>query len=245
VDGITGKIKTQIIRKKKDIMNNRTKRFVAIIVIGLALMVPINRAYAQSRKELSAEWWQWALSIPTSVNPQTDTTGEDAVVGQRGPVWFLAGFFNGGTPVTRKCSVPEGTQLFFPVINSVFINTPEVCGQTGSLTVSELRAMAAEEVAGAANLSVTVDGVPIGIPPSVQSPVFPVALPVDNVFNDPCGGPGSVPAGIYSPAVADGFYVLLRPLSVGPHTHCTFMQKILQVFSSKTLRTTLPLRRYQ
>jgi hypothetical protein len=200
-------------------MNNRTKKlFVAIIGIGLALMVSINRAYAQSPGQLSAQWWQWALSIPTSVNPQTDTTGEDAVVGQRGSVWFLAGFFNGGTPVTRKCSVPEGTQLFFPVINSVFINTPEVCGQTGPLTVSELRAMAAEEVAGAANLSVTVDGVPIGIPPSVQSPVFPVALPVDNVFNSPCGDQGPVPAGIYSPAVADGFYVLLGPLSVGGHT---------------------------
>jgi hypothetical protein len=180
--------------------------------------MPNQRALAQSLEQLSAQWWQWALSIPTSVNPQTDTTGEDAVVGQRGSVWFLGGFFSGGTLVTRKCSVPEGTQLFFPVINSVFINTPEVCGQTGPLTVSELRAMAAEEVAGAANLSVTVDGVPIRIPPSVQSPVFPVALPVDNVFNSPCGDQGPVPAGIYSPAVADGFYVLLGPLSVGPHT---------------------------
>jgi hypothetical protein len=168
----TGKNENVNHKREKKIMNNRTKRFVAIIGIGLAVMMPICTAFAESLEQLSAQWWQWALSIPTSVNPQTDTTGEDAVVGQRGSVWFLAGFFNGGTPVTRKCSVPEGTQLFFPVTNGIGINTPKVCGQNGPLTVSKLRAMAAEQIAGAANLSVTVDGVAIGIPPPVQSPLF-------------------------------------------------------------------------
>jgi hypothetical protein len=106
--------------------------------------MPINRAFGDANSEffakLSAVWWQWALSIPTSVNPQLDTTGKDAVVGQRGSVWFLAGFFGGG-PATRTCSVPQGTALFFPVINSVNINIPDVCGQMGTLTVSQLRAL--------------------------------------------------------------------------------------------------------
>ena len=84
-------------------MNNITKRFVAITGIGLALIMPINRAFAQSPKQLSAEWQQWALSIPTAVNPLTDKTGQNAVVGQRGSIWFLAGVFNGG-PATRTCS---------------------------------------------------------------------------------------------------------------------------------------------
>jgi hypothetical protein len=48
----------------------------------------------------------------------------------------------GGT-ATRTSFVPEGTELFFPVINSVKINTPNVCGQVGHLSVSELRAMSA------------------------------------------------------------------------------------------------------
>ncbi len=54
----------------------------------------------------------------------------------------------------------------------------------------------------------------------VQSSVFVVALPEDNVFDKPCtdAGLGNVPAGIYSPAVADGFYVDLPPLTVGKHT---------------------------
>src|SRR6202043_2144227 len=107
------------------IMNNNTRRFVAIIGIGLALMMPICTALAESLEQLTAEWWQWALSIPTSINPQLDTTGGNCMVGQRGSVWFLAGIFGGGS-ATRTCAVPEGTVLFFPVINTVNINTPKV-----------------------------------------------------------------------------------------------------------------------
>jgi hypothetical protein len=202
-------------------MNNKVRRFVAIVGIGLALIMPINRVFAdadtESFKKLSAEWWQWALSIPTSVNPQLDITdGRNAVVGQRGSIWFLAGIFGGGT-ATRTCSVPQGTALFFPVINGVGINTPNVCGSSQE-SVNEVRNDAAMQIAGAANLSVTLDGVAITIPPRVESKVFAVALPEDNVFNSLCGGPGSVPAGVYSPAAGDGFYVLLDPLSVGNHT---------------------------
>ena len=60
-------------------MKNNTRRFGAIVVVGLALMTPIrmaladseNKAFTESEsfKQLSAEWWQWALSIPTSENP--------------------------------------------------------------------------------------------------------------------------------------------------------------------------------
>ena len=81
--------------QKDKIIGNNRKRFVAITGLGLALMMPINRAFGDADSEflakLTAEWWQWALSIPTVVNPQSDTTGQNAVVGQRGPIWFLAG----------------------------------------------------------------------------------------------------------------------------------------------------------
>ena len=50
----------------------------------------------------------------------------------------------------------------------------------------------------------------------IQSIVFEVALPEDNVFDALCA-PLNVPAGIFSPAVDDGFYVLLRPLQAGSH----------------------------
>jgi hypothetical protein len=48
------------------------------------------------------------------------------MIGQRGPVWFLAGA-RSGEPVTRRCSIPEGVALFFPVINTGFVYVPD-CG---------------------------------------------------------------------------------------------------------------------
>jgi hypothetical protein len=195
-------------------------RIAVILTTGCALMLmmPLRTASADSFKDLSAEWWQWALSIPASVNPQLDTTGEDAVVGQRGEVWFLAGVFLGGT-VVRTCSVPEGTALFFPVTNSVQINTPNICGESpADLSIAELRTRAASAIDQATNLSVEVDGAPIKNIRRVKSKVFAVALPDDNVFDAPCASVGDVPAGIYSPAVDDGFYVLLDKLSAGEHT---------------------------
>jgi hypothetical protein len=221
---------TPYVGKIRPIMKSNAIPFVTIVVIGLALMMPKNLALADSEnmapegfgsfEKLSAEWQQWALSIPTSENPQLDTNGGKCMVGQRGPVWFLAGVFTGGAGMpTRICSVPEGKALYFPVINSVQINVPNVCGQgPQNFSVKELRAMAAPIIDGATNLSVTVDGIAIKNLRRVKSDVFEVALPEENVFDAPCGGPGSVPAGVFSPAVDDGFYVLLKPLPVGPHT---------------------------
>jgi hypothetical protein len=199
-------------------MLNHTKRFIAIIGICLALIMPIKRAFAQSEslQQLSAEWWQWAFSIPASANPQIDKTGQNAVVGQRGPIWFLAGVFGGGT-ATRTCFVPDDVQFFFPVIAGFGINTPGICGSSQE-DVNQVRNDAANAIAGVTNLSVTLDNKPIKNIQHVLSTVFAVALPKENVFGAPCPPEPPVPAGIYSPAAADGFYVLLGPLSVGPHT---------------------------
>jgi hypothetical protein len=204
-------------------MKSNTRRCIAIVgTIALGLMIPLKVALAdsQSFKELSAEWQQWALSIPTSINPQLDTTGENCMVGQRGSVWFLAGTFGGGS-ATRTCAVPEGKELFFPVINNVFFDSPNVCGQgPDSIPVTELRAINADFIGGATNLLVEVDGKALRNLQRVQSKVFEVALPEENVFDAPCTGAdlGNVPAGIYSPAVDEGFYVGLKPLKVGNHT---------------------------
>jgi hypothetical protein len=206
-------------------MTSKTRRFLGTIGLATGLLLPFANANAQlsNLRELTAQWWQWALSIPTAVNPMLvggkGATSEDCVVGQRGSVWFLAGTFSGGT-VVRNCPVPEGTTLFFPVANSVNFNTPNVCGQgPADLTVSSMRALSASFVNGLVNLEVAVDDRPAAII-RVQSEVFAVALPVDNVFNAPCvaANLGTVPAGIYSPGVDDGYYVLLNPLRPGSHT---------------------------
>jgi hypothetical protein len=151
-------------------------------------------------------------------NPLADLTGEKCMVGQRGADWFLAGTF-GVASATRSCSIPEGTSLFFPVINYVAFDTPNACGQDSTpLPSSFYRSIIVDFIDGATNLSVRLDGQKIKKMHRIKSEVFALALPQDNLFAAACGPYGGLPAGIYSPAVDDGIYVSLKPLAVGPHT---------------------------
>ncbi len=210
-------------------MKKASTLLLAVAAIGLAVLTPTSARAPDSEdwKQLSAEWWQWALSIPAPQtiapqpagfpNPLLDTTGENCMVGQRGSVWFLAGtFYPLGPSVTRTCSVPENKALFFPVYNSVWANSPNVCGQgPDNLSVKDMRAYAAYYVDAVTDISVQLDGREIKAR-RVKSEVFEIALPPDNLFVPPCGGDS--PAGIYSPAVDDGFYAEVDPLKVGNHT---------------------------
>jgi len=192
---------------------------LSLAAIGMGLFLPFHAARADDRNSAGAQWQQWSLSIPTAVNPTLDPTGQNCMVGQSDSVWYLAGMFGGGSAV-RNCSIPEGTTLFFPVINSVNVNAPNVCGQgPANVSVKDLRAASAAFINGASNLSVDLDGRGIHNWDRIQSPVFAVALPESNIFDPPCvgAGLGNVPAGVFSPAVDDGIYVKLGPLSVGTH----------------------------
>jgi hypothetical protein len=192
-------------------------------------------------RALSAQWWQWALSIPTATNPLPDLTGSLCMAGQRGPVWFLAGTISASgapAPVVRTCDVPEGTALFFPVVNAVNFNSPG-CGQEDrNLSVPELRALVAPGIDAASGLSVLLDNRPVR-PRRVRSVPFAVTLPPQDLFSVTFGIPCLVPGRVYSPAVDDGYYVLLTGLSVGQH-HLSFRGSIpgfsLDVFYTLNVR---------
>ena len=128
---------------------------------------------------LTGEWWQWAMSIPTSAKSLIGyDTGENCMIGQHGSVWFLGGV-NGGGSAERTCSVPEGLPLFFPVINVIFANSPNVCGQgPDNFSVKDMRAVLKPLIDDARNLSVTVDGQDVKktLLRRVQSNPFEVAL---------------------------------------------------------------------
>lgn len=182
--------------------------------------------------ELTAQWWQWLLSIPQTfdadgnatapfINPLSDPSGDFCMVGQRGPIRFLVGS-PGGSPVTRTCSVPEGATLFFPVINTATANTPNACGQgPENLTAKEQQAGLKPFIDAAQNLKVTVDRQTLNKSSlrRVQATPFAIALPEDNLFVPGCAtlNPPGQPAGVYSPAVADGYYASLDPLKPGSH----------------------------
>ena len=84
---------------------------------------PNSHAFGKGYAELTAEWVEWILAIPAAVNPLFDDDGEFAAEGQSGKVWFLVG--NAGGVTTRTVTVPTGTALFFPIVNYLWVNTPE------------------------------------------------------------------------------------------------------------------------
>ena len=198
-------------------MNEIRKIVPAAAAIVLAAFLATNTAAARTSvawAQLSAEWWQWVLALPPAVNPLLDATGDNCMVGQHGSNWFLAGSWGGAA--TRDCDIPQGATLFFPVINEINFDTPGQCGQGAPLPSSFYRGLSAAFVNGAANLSVTLDGKAVGPMHRTQSKVFEVQLPDDNIFVGACTP--DLTGGVYSPAVDDGFYVRLNPLSIGKHT---------------------------
>jgi len=175
---------------------------------GAPIYLPQAAPFGKPLSQWTAEWWQFMLSIPTGVNPLADETGGSCMVGQRGAVWFLGGNFGGtAAPTTRTCLIPEGKALFFPALNVVDVNTT-------TQTANELRTETAPCLDAATQLVVEVDGQSV---PNlfdkhrVRSAVFDITLPSDSLFAAVLG------AGVYSPAIDDGYYVMLKPLALGEH----------------------------
>jgi hypothetical protein len=84
-----------------------------------APLIPPTQAIAgQSQEEWSKRWWRWALSFDEDSSPVGDPDGSLCAEGQSGPVWFLAGTY-GTARTIRKCHVPAGKTLFFPLVNVV------------------------------------------------------------------------------------------------------------------------------
>jgi hypothetical protein len=199
---------------------------VAIAAIGFGLILPLSpRAAAQNPNpnvlppnsaphgltyaEWSARWFKWAYEPPPAKNPLLDTTGAKCANGQSGQVWFLAGTPNEGT-VIRKCTIPAGQMLFFPVGNGFCVGDgfdfagERVCATKYAQTLS--------------NLGVEIDRTPIKALDTplldnyyrALSPEWDLILGPENIFG--------APAGTYTPGAGDGVYLMLAPLPTGEHT---------------------------
>lgn len=158
-------------------------------------------------EELSAQWWQWGLSLPVTGHPFLGCPNPSDA-GQAGPVWFLAGQFG-----TTECdiTVPPGKRLFFPLANAECssLEDPPFHGDT-----AEEQRDCAKGFADAINIDelfCEIDGVPVQNLASYRfvSPQFRFTAPTPWIFGA-TGGTGT--------AVGDGYYLLLAPLSPGSHT---------------------------
>jgi hypothetical protein len=169
---------------------------------------PDGSAYGMTLTEWATAFSQWLISIPKTVSPVEDRTGQFAGVGQRAPVWFLAGP-PGGT-ANRTCAFPSGVSILVPVLFGLYLVDPAV-GATQAAVRAELK----RTLDSVTLLEASVDGVSI---PNLQqyrlpTPLFTGILPSGNVFGVTVTEGTSRPVS----AVAEGFWILLPPLPAGQH----------------------------
>lgn len=178
------------------------------------VLPPQSYPYGKSYAEWSAEHWKWTYSLPADAHPLTDTA--DVSAGQSGQVWFLGGTWAPTTDLNgnlvgianREVTVPAGKALFFPIIDAEG-STAEGNGSTEA----ELREAANYFADHAVNLFCRIDDHDLENVAAYRasSPLFDFGpLPANNLLG--------LAEGTTSPAVSDGYFIMVAPLSQGVHT---------------------------
>ena len=164
-----------------------------------------SSAFGKTLGEWSAVWWKFGIETPVLGNP----FAEGGAFPLSGSVWGLAAPLG---DATFELTLPVGKALVVALITleCSSLEPPE----------SEFHGDTEEEQAECArfwadhikDVSVEIDGVPAQNVESyrVVSPQFSFTAPDPNILAVPGGGPGT--------GVADGYYVMLPPMSKGLHT---------------------------
>jgi hypothetical protein len=163
-----------------------------------------SKPYGLAFPQWSEKWWNWMISIPQPQNPLNDETGKNCANGQNNPnVWFMTG--TGSGSVVRSCTIPSSKAILIqPAGNECsFAENPSL------KTESELRscAISGDQVN---SIHVSIDGKDVQNLQNyiVQTPLFNLSFPQDNIFSA-LAGP--------SKAVGHAYVVFLKPLKAGKH----------------------------
>lgn len=178
-----------------------------------------GRTYGQ----LSAQWWVWALGVKTF---------DDCTMNQSGQMWFLAET-TGGRAVTRRCTVPAGKNIMFPIFNVEWsvaeaeAQLQATIGESSCLVPDSngnfitgtsdaaLQACATAQANHATNADATLEADIDGR--MLQNPTNYRAVSPPFAFTAVAGNPFRV-CKCTSPSVADGFWIILDPpLTAGTH----------------------------
>lgn len=166
------------------------------------LLPPEQPVAGMTQAEWSRAWWQWAGSFEHHDSPIADPTGERCAGKQSGDVWFLAGTY-GTRRTVRTCRIPRGKYLFFPLINYVVMPTGE-----GSTTCPESMETAARITEDVSTLVLEADG-------TLHRDLARHRQATRQCFDM---GELAEPRRRIFPSAANGYYVMLRPLTPGRHT---------------------------
>jgi hypothetical protein len=162
-------------------------------------------------------WANWVYATPIANNAAIDYQGANTQIqpavaaGLPGAnVFFLAGSFGGS--VTRACTVPANKNLFFPIIAASYSNA-EFPNRFIDDT-SDLMSLAKADIDTVRGLALILDGSVLydhDLKYYRAQASFTLTFGANPVR-------GIIPTGTNTPAVADGYWIGIRPLTpVGNH----------------------------
>jgi hypothetical protein len=164
---------------------------------------PFNLPY----KEWVAKWWNHNVKFGAEEHPRDNFSPERCNLDQKqsDPVYYLPDNLSGEEE--RACTVPAGKAILAPQITGSCWddNTdPRLKTEAGLRECSK-------EGQELGTVTATLDGRELqGLEQyRVTSDVFNMTIPENNAFQSPSGT---------FPAMADGFFVFLEPLTPGEHT---------------------------
>jgi hypothetical protein len=163
--------------------------------------------YGKTYGAWTVKWWQWALSLPSNINPLSDRTGQHWNTDQpSSDVWFLVGSIGGidKTFPSRSIEIDTGRSILFPVLNceANSLEYPDL------KTHEDLLKHVKDDVNTVVKKDVFINGMrlnPTRVPSDPR--IFKVTINEDNPFR--ITNPGS------TDAAADGYWVFLKPLHRG------------------------------
>lgn len=180
---------------------------------------PWAHPYGASYQEWAARYWQRTLSLPIDAASYAAPLSD----GQSGEVWVLAGPLGSAPTGTVQFSIPEGKAMLISPITYWADNAD--CPTFTDFTVDELRGQVAANWSQVTETSCTIDGVTIpGLSNPQDSPylfdstVFSYTLPDHDTYPTVLFGATCIANGTtISGAVAEGEFLMIKPLPVGQH----------------------------
>lgn len=227
---------TNVIRRPRGFRS----ALAALLLLGIAassssgqVLPPSSLPYGYSYEEWSAKLWHFMLGQSTnhleSLGSPDICSGPASRVRFPGPL-TIASVGGGQSPpaTTNHIIVPEGTPLFFPVLSFWQDNGACPLSAFTTFTADQLAAFVEAQWSLATETSCTIDGVAVaGLEDPTNTIYHVVSTPFsyttaehDNMLAAAFGAAAACIPGDFTiyPAVADGVYLMVAPLSPGKHT---------------------------
>ena len=173
-----------------------------------------DKPFGSSYEDHVKNFWKLYLQLPKDVNPLEDRKGAMCNYGRNGQnetksIFYLTG--NSGGNTEKTCKIPAGLGVFIPILAGEFSQGEAT--EKPIPTVEDLRMKAKNDQDKMKNLRLVINGKVIPEEDlrryAVLSGDFDVIFPNNAEFG---ANPGP------SKVVADGYYVITKPLSPGNYT---------------------------